>query len=149
MGKIKFVILVILLFMLPLSGAWRYHIDFIETAFNLNAGLTATNGAEFDSRELNVMRISVVAFTATFTRAAEAADTVDFAFEASYDKGVNWATFRRVVIEIPTNQAVVSGTTVAVMVLIDLQGVSHLRLKTVTNNDGATDLTAINVTLSY
>lgn len=149
MSKIKFMILVILLLMLPLSGAWRHNTDFLSTAIDLNAGLTATNEAEFNSRGLNVMNISVIALTATFTRAVGAADTVDFAFEASYDKGVNWATFRGVVIEIPTNQAVVSGTTVAVMVLVDLQGISHLRLKTVTNNDGATDLTAINVTLSY
>lgn len=149
MRKIKYVILFCLVLILTLSGAWRYKGNFLSTAIDVNASATATNGTEFNSRELNVRAISQGALTATFTRAAGAGDTVDFAFEASYDNGANWATFRGVIIEIPTNQAVISGTTVTVLIFVRLQGVSHLRLKTVTNNDGANNLTDINVMLSY
>ena len=147
--RIKLLILAVLLLMLPLSGSWSRSYNFVETAFNLNAGLTATNGVEFDSEELSVKRRSPVAFTVTFTRAAGAADTVDFAFEASYDNGNTWATFDGVTISIPTNHSVVSGTTVAVLKIIRVRGVSHVRLKSVKNNDGVNNLTAINVVLSY
>ncbi|MCK4385375.1 MAG: hypothetical protein KAW52_03840 [candidate division Zixibacteria bacterium] len=153
--RIKLLILVVLLLMLPLSGSWSRSYTFLVDAdgdpapINLNAGLTATNGVEFDSEELNVKRRSPVAFTVTFTRAAGAADTVDFAFEASYDNGNSWATFDGVTISIATNHSVVSGTTVSVLKIIRVRGVSHVRLKSVKNNDGVNNLTAINVVLSY
>lgn len=149
MGKIKLLILAVLLLMLPLSGSWSRSYKFVDSAFNLNAGLTATNGVEFDSEELNVKRRSPVAFTVTFTRAAGAADMVDFAFEASYDNGNSWATFEGVTISIATNHSVVSGTTVAIFKIVSVRGASHVRLKSVKNNDGANNLTAINVVLSY
>ena len=135
--------------MLPLSGSWTKSTDFLGTAIDLNAGLTATNGAEFNSRALSVKERETVAVTVTFTRAAGAADTVDFSFEASYDDGISWTTYRGVKIDIPTNQVAVKGTIVRVMVLVSTPGCSHLRLKTVVNNDGVNNLTDVNVTMSY
>ena len=148
MRKIKYLFLVSLLLTLSLSGSWRYKADFISTAINLNAGLTATNGAEFTSNELKVSS-ELVGITIQFTRAAGAADTVDIAFEASYDNGTNWATFEGVVLSVATNHSVISGTSVAVFLLVTTNGVSHLRLKTIVNGDGVNNLTAINATLSY
>jgi len=155
MRIIKYLILFCLLLMLPLSGSWKRSYNFLvdvdgdPAPINLNAGLTATNGVEFNSRELSVKRASPIALTVTFTRAAGGANTVDYAFEASYDNGNSWATFEGVVIAIATNYAVVSGTTVAVLKIVTVRGVSHLRLKTITNNDGVNNLTALNVMLSY
>jgi len=148
-SKIKYVILVILLLTMAVYGSWRRRALFIETAFNLNAGLTATNGVEFTSKELEIKHQSPVGITVKFTRVAGAVDKVDFAFEASYDSGHNWATFEGVTISVATNHSVVEGTTVAVFKMVVTRGVSHLRLKTVINNDGINNITGVNAILSY
>jgi len=149
MKKVKFLIVISLLLTISLSGAWRYKTDFIATAFSLGTGGEAMNGEEFDSKELNIVGISQIALTVKFTRAAGSASTVDFAFEVSYDNGTNWATYEGVTISVATNHSVISGTSVAVLRLVHALGMSHLRLKSVVNNDGTNGLTAINVSLSY
>ncbi len=148
MKKIKGLFLISLLLAIPLSGSWRYSANFLSAAINLNAGLTATNGSEFTSNELKDSA-EIVACTVQFTRAAGAADTVDFAFEASYDNGTSWATFEGVTISIASNHSVISGTSVSVLILVYVPGVSHLRLKSIVNGDGVNNLTAINVSVSY
>lgn len=148
MRRIKYLISIILLIMLPLSGVWSRSRGFLPSAVNVDASATATNGVEFTSRELNVKNAQIVAFTVNFTRAAGSSSTVDFAFEASFDNGTTWATFEGVTISIQTDHSVVSGTTVRVLKLVNIPGVSHIRAKSITNNDSGNNLTACNVTLS-
>ncbi|MBA7638605.1 hypothetical protein ES703_46261 [subsurface metagenome] len=160
MKKIKFLILIGLFLALSLSGSWKKSYEFlskwdvatsdwVSAPIDLNAGLTATNGTEFNSRELSVKLKETVAIIVVFTPAAGAADTVDFSFESSYDDGYTWATFEGVVIAVPTNQAAVIGSVVRVLKIVKTYGSSHLRLKAVVNNDGANNLTDINVVMSY
>lgn len=145
----KYLVILTLLLFIPLFGSHSFNEAFLATAIDVNAGNTATNGSEFTSLEISIGQSSRVALTCMFTRAAGSASTVDFAFEASYDGGNNWATFEGTTIRIATNHSIISGTTVAVLKLANTPGISTLRLKSIKNNDGVNNLTNCNVILSY
>ena len=150
--KIKLIFLsILLLCFLPLFG--MHTADFLDSAINIAASGTATNGSEFTSNELDVetpmqKRLRPGAIIITFTRAAGTASTVDFEFEVSYDRGATWASFEGVKIEVATNHVVVSGTTVRVHKEIYFYGVSFIRLHSIKNNDSTNGITACNAILS-
>jgi len=156
MKKKTLILLALIIFVAFSFGDYSYNEDFIDTAIaTITTGVTKVNVTDFTSNEIRVSRSPVpsesadaCAITITFTRATGSASTVDFAFEASYDGGVTWATFEGVEIKIASNYSVVSGTTVRVLkTFINIPGVSHIRLKSVKNNDAAS-ITAVNATLS-
>ena len=112
--------------------------------------MTKANGTDFTSVEVNVVNLpSQGALTVTFARAAGSASTVDFYFEISTDGGSTWATFEGAQISIATNHAVISATTVRSALLVDLGGVSNIRLSKIVNGDGSNNITAANVSISF
>ncbi len=151
MRKGIFIFIALILFTTLLSGTYRYQRDFLATAdAEVTTGDTEVNVTDFTSREIKISRVSdpeTVAITVTFARATGSAATVDFAFEASFDGGRTWATFEGVTIKVASNHSVISGTTVRVITLVNTPGVSHLRLKSIKNNDSGS-VTACNATLS-
>lgn len=150
--KIKLIFLsILLLCFLPLFAL--YTANFLDTAVDVGAGATATNGTEFTSNELEIGRWLAEkqqpgAIIVTFTRAAGTADTVDFELEVSYNGGTTWASFEGVGIKVATNHAVISGTTVRVHIEVNFYGISTIRVHSIKNNDSTNGITACNVTLS-
>jgi hypothetical protein len=135
---------------IPLGADYRYSKAFLAAAIGVNAGVTKTNGSDFTSVEINVVSLpSQGALTVTFARAAGTASTVDVYFEVSTDGGSTWATFEGTTISVATNHAVISGTTVRSALLIDLGGISNIRLSKIVNNDGSNNVTAVNVSISF
>ena len=142
-----FAILGILVFTLFLNAQYTEYEDFLVTAVNVNASATVAVA----SSSIWVSRpgfSGVVALICTFTRSAGSTSTLDFHFQASYDGGTTWADYSGITIEIPTNQDPYSGTTVIEIYERYVYGLTHLKLKDITNNDGANNVTACNVTLS-
>jgi len=150
MKKIIIAALCLVFLAWPAAADYRWSQDFLAVAVNVAANTAATNGAEFTSVNINIAnQAGTGAITVTFARAAGTAATVDFAFEISTDGGATYATFEGGTISVATQHAVISGTTVRVAYLVDLGGVSHIRLKSITNNDLANNITAANVKISF
>lgn len=132
-----------------LLGSYNYSYRFLSgDGISVDAGVTKINVTDFDSKEVSIRVATQVALTIVFDRAAGSSSTVEFAFEGSYDGGTTWATFEDVTILVATDHPVISGTTVRVLKLVNTPGVSHIRWESVTNNDGANDITNCNVVLS-
>lgn len=146
--KYKYLLATLLILCIPLFASYYKHTDFLETAEDVNAGATATNGSEFTSEHIPLEGAQRGAITITFTRAAGSTSTVDFEFEVSYDGGVNWSTYEGAKLSEPTNKTPKSGTTVEVSYQFNFYGISHIRLWKITNNDGANNLTSCNARLS-
>lgn len=146
---IAFAIIATLILMLPAkASAQIYSKDFLATATTLAAGESKVNGVGITSVEVLIAnRGTQGALTVTFTRAAGAATTVDFYFEVSVN-GTDWSTFEGSTITIATNHAAVSGTTVRASYIVELGGLSHIRLQKVVNGDPANALTAVNCKIS-
>ena len=147
-----FILLIIAALAIPLAADQEKPATaFLGTAENIAAGATATNGSEFTSVEIQVSEYpSYAAFGAievTFTRAAGAADTVDFYFQASMDQGTSWATYD-LLFKLATNTTVVSGTTVRYIFQCQWNGITHIRLWKIVKNDGANALTACNARIA-
>ena len=138
----------LMLVALPLLASQQRHKWFLSTAVNVAAGATVTYPATLPSGVVDVSKYSKCSFTVVFSRAAGAADTVDFTFDISYDGGTTWASFEGVTIQIATNHAVISGTTVRAYIEVNLYGISHIKLHSIKNNDGVNNITACNATLS-
>lgn len=142
-----FAIFGILVFALFLNAQNTIYEDFLTTAVNVTAGATV----QASSSSIWVSRpgySGVVALICTFTRAAGSASTLDFYFQASHDGGETWENYDSITIEIPTNQAVYSGNIVREVYFVYVYGLTHLRMRQIINNDGANNVTAVNVTLS-
>lgn len=134
----------------PGGADYRYSKSFLAAAASVNAGVTKTNVADFTSVEINVVSLpSQGALTVTFARAAGTTSTVDVYFEVSTDGGTTWATFEGTTLSIATNHAVISGTTVRSALLLDLGGISNIRLAKIVNNDSSNNITAVNVSISF
>ena len=152
----KLIIISILILAIPLLATWNRSDALLDGTLGILATATATNGAEFDSEEVIVYDVSAIGVTAMYNRAAGSALTVDFVFEVCYDGGsdgpapatAHWATFIGTDIKIATETAAVTGTTVRVFYEIAVYGASHFRLKSITNNDTANNITAVNVVVS-
>ena len=144
------IVAALILTAIPGGADYRYSKAFLATAVGVNAGVTKANGTDFTSVEVNVVNLpSQGALTVTFARAAGSASTVDFYFEISTDGGSTWATFEGAQISIATNHAVISATTVRSALLVDLGGVSNIRLSKIVNGDGSNNITAVNVSISF
>ncbi len=150
MRKIIFAVLCLALLAWPVMADYSYSLNLIATAIAVGAGATKIEVTDFTAVEANISHQgSFGALTVTFTRAAGAADTVDFYFEVSADGGTTWSTFEGTTISVATNHAVISGTTVRATWVIDFGGISHIRLAKVVNNDAVHALTAVNVKVSF
>ena len=152
----KLIIISILILAIPLLATWNRSDAILDGTLGILATATATNGAEFTSEEVIVYDTPVIGVTAIYGRAAGSALTVDFVFEVCYDGGsggpaptaAHWATFNGTDIKIATETAAVTGTTVRVFYEIAVYGASHFRVKSITNNDTANNITAVNVVVS-
>ena len=152
----KFIMILILILTVPLLATWNRSDALLDGTLGILATATATNGAEFDSKEIIVYDTPFIGVTAMYDRAAGSALTVDFVFEVCYDGGsdgpapatAHWATFNGTDIKIATETAVVTGTTVRVFYEIAVYGASHFRVKSITNNDTANNITNVNVVVS-
>src|SRR4030042_890294 len=129
----------------------------LGTAVDCAADTVLANGTDFASANVPIGKESYprdCSVTITFTRAAGSASTVDFEFEVSTDQKATWSLLREAdsldtpLIQIPTNTPIMTGTTVRVTFYMNAPAVSHIRLRSIDNNDVANALTAINVTLS-
>ena len=140
----------ILLFLLTIGllGSYNTNYVFVTGDVDVAAGVTKTNGVDFTSKEVPVRVAPLIALTVIFERAAGSSSTVDFAFEVSYDGGTTWATFKGVAISVRTDHSVVSGNVVRVFQLVNVPGASHIRWKSVLNNDSGNNITKCNVVLS-
>ena len=156
MKKLALVLLVTCL-ALPLAASYHKSWTMLTASVDCAADTVLTRGTDFTSRPIPIGKESYprdCSVTITFTRAAGSASTVDFEFEVSTDNGATWSLLREAdtldtpLIQIPTNTPVITGTTVRVTFYMNIPAVSHIRLRSIDNNDVANALTAINVTLS-
>ena len=151
--KKRIILTVFMIFALAVlaSPEWRVGFTFLRTAVNCNASTTVTNQTNFVSGNEPISfpgYDSVVAITITFTRAAGSASNVDFRFQVSNDDGTSFSTAPYVTISVPTNSDADTNV-VRHTELINIHGLSHIRLYQVVNNDGANNVTACNATLSF
>jgi hypothetical protein len=156
MGNLKRLFLalsLIALLALPVSAqSWSWSSACIDTAITtLAASSTATNGSEFTANSIQVSLLggsSVVAVTITFTGdgSMDGSD-IDFFFQASYDDGTTWSTTGFVEVDVASDTDH-SSNVVRHTELVNVYGVSHLRLWKVVNNDAANSITSINATIS-
>ena len=141
----------LLLLSIPLSPqSYIANVDFLGTAVSCGTSTTLVNGTNFASVPVRVSYPgygSIVALTVTFTRTTGDANTVDFEFQASYDNGTTWDTAYYVRIQTATNATAVSSV-VRTTSLVNVMGLSHLRLYRIKNNSGTIALTACNATMS-
>ena len=152
----KYILILIFILTVPLLATYKRHDALLDGTLGVLATATATNGAEFTSEEVIVYDTPVIGVTAIYSRAAGSALTVDFVFEVCYDGGsdgpplatATWATFNGTDIKIATETAAVTGTTVRVFYEMTVYGASHFRVKSITNNDTANNITAVNVVVS-
>ena len=152
----KYIVVLMLILAVPLLASYRWHGALLDGTLGVVATDTATNGTDFDSKEMLVYDVPIIGVTVIFSRAAGSASTVDFAFEVCYDGGSNgppvtgahWATFKNTDIKVATNTVAVTGTTVRVFYEISVYGASHFRVKSIKNNDAVNNITAVNVVVS-
>ena len=156
MKKLTLIFLAALL-VLPLMASYHKHWTMLGAAVDCAANTVITNGTNFASAHVPIDKESYprdCSVTITFTRAAGSASTVDFEFEVSTDRMATWSLLREAdslgtpLIQIPTNTPTITATTVLVTFYMNVPAVSHIRLRSIDNNDVANALTAINVTLS-
>lgn len=149
----RIILTVFMIFVLVAMASPEYRVGFtfLRTAVNVTAGVTVTNQAGFVSGNEPISYPgydSVVAITITFTRAAGTASNVDFEFQVSNDDGTTFSTAAYVTISAPTNSDAATNV-VRHTELVNIHGLSHIRLYQVVNNDGANNVTACNATLSF
>lgn len=127
---------------------YRNHEDFLATAeASIAAAATATNGSEFTSRT-EPTDPEKVCITCIFTTAGGDGGEVLFSFQASFDGGTTYTSNAFKAIGIPSDEDNASNV-VRHAELVDVSGISHLRLWKVTNGDAATAITSVNATISW
>ena len=127
------------------------HVNFLSAGIAVNATVTKVNGTDFTSTEIFLGEYrtkDVAAIKITFTRTAGSASTVDFEFQVSLDGKTNWTTAYFVKVSSATNETAVSNA-VRKVDLVNVYGVTHIRLYRIVNNDAANNLTAVNASISF
>ena len=147
-----FIAILILILATSLSGHVRKHEYLLSEAKAVNAGAMKTNGTHFDSPGVSLEHSDKVTLTVVFARAAGSSSTVDVEIEVSPDNGATWALLRSAdgtaLLRTPTNEPVITGTTVRRTYQINAIGISHFRVKSVENTDVANNITDFNVQIS-
>jgi len=154
----RYILIFILILTIPLLGSVRKSEYFLIDAagdpspIDVDATVTKTNGTDFDSEEISIEHSIKITLTVKFKRAAGSASTVDIEIEVSPDYKSTWSLLRSsngtALIRIPTNEPVVSGTTVVRSYQLEANGFSHFRIKSVENTDAANNITEFNVMIS-
>lgn len=142
-----------LIFVLAVVATPEYKVgfSFLGTAVDVGTSTTATNQTNFVSGNEWVSFPgygNTAAITITFTRAAGSVSLVDFSFQVSNDGGTTYSTLAFVTISAATNTAAVSNA-VRVTQLVNIHGISHMRLYQIVNNDGVNAITDCNATISF
>lgn len=151
MKKMLIVLIFAALVLTVPGGAYYGRINFLNATVDCAAATTLVNGTGFTSLHINTTFPSffpIGAITVTFTRAAGSSSTVCFEFQVSADNNITWSTAYYVSIDISTNETAVSNV-VRVTKLVQLHGISHIRLYRIVNNDASNNLTACNASLSF
>lgn len=141
----KYFIALILILALPLLGSWSENETFLATAVDVDASDTVVIT---EAHKVNIGNASPVGITVIFKRAAGSASTVDFTFQVSYDAGNTWAWYDNT-LQVATNTTAITGTTVRKTFQANAFGISHFKLYSIYNSDGANNVTDCNVVLSY
>jgi len=123
---------------------------FLPSPISVGANATATNGANFSSREITIgeSALEIASIAVMFTRTTGASNTVDFYFDVSFDDGTTWATLVDGNFSIATNYPAISGNNVCALKMYNLYGISKIRLAKIVNTWTGGDLTNVNVSLS-
>ena len=144
----------LLLLLLPLWGMYRT--TFLTVAEDAVAEAVLVNGTDFTSTHVWVSQFEgrkepIALIEATFDRGVQAGTsaTLDLAFEVSIDGGTTWGTTSLFTIQIPTNTTDDGDGLVVYHTMVNLYGVTYIRLASITNNDTVTDLTDINASISF
>lgn len=146
-------ILTVLLIVPVSSQSWSWSQNALATSeASISAGGTATNGSEITASSIKVSRnnhASVVAVTIWFTGdgSMDGSD-VDFFFQASYDNGTTWSTDAYVEVDVASDTDADGSNNAKHTELINVYGISHLRLWKIVNNDAANSITTVNATIS-
>jgi len=122
--------------------------DFIATAIaEITTGDNANMTDDFTAIEVPVdSDMATLAFTFTHAGAGDGAN-VDFYFQASYDGGTTFTTKEFILVQIPSDIDY-DASGIRRYAQVDwYQGISHLRLWKVVNNDAAS-ITDVNASLS-
>jgi len=125
--------------------------EVLSTAVTLNASTTVVNGAggvTWYDVTLPSSVSPIIGVTMTFTRAAGSDSTVQAFFQVSFDAGTTWSDLEGQELSVATNHVVISGTTVRVTEMLAVYGVNRLRVKHFINNDGANNVTALQLTVT-
>jgi len=120
--------------------------NFLAAAIDLNASASKVHASDFTSIVLNAGEGEYTYFVIEFTRAAGAASNLDVEIQASFDGKVTWNSIEDL-FQVPTNTVPVTGTTVRKMASTSLPAACPIRLGRVKNNDGANNLTALQVSV--
>lgn len=128
---------------------WSEKKNFLSTAIASidEGGGQAVNGSEFNSEEYPVPT-DMANLGMEFTIATGDGKKIVFEWQASYDNGATWTTVDFAIREIDSDEDDDSNVIRDAMV-IWTQGISHIRLWRVTNNDAVTAITSVNAYLSY
>ena len=155
----RYILILVLILVIPMSGNVRKWDSFllnqydVETAIDIVASATATNGTDFTSDEIAIEHSAWVLISVTFARAAGSSSTVDVELEVSSDHKNSWSTYRSgsgtsPMVQVRTDSPVISGTTVKMSYQINGTGISHFRIKDIENTDSSNAITAVQVQIS-
>lgn len=124
------------------------HTDFIATAVStITTGDNANMTDDFTAVEIPIdSDMATIAITFTHAGAGDGAN-IDFYFQASYDGGTTFTTNEFILIQKASNMAPAAAGARRHAQVDWFQGVSHVRLWKVVNNDAAS-ITIVNATLS-
>jgi len=145
MKKLK-IILFLCLFASFMFGDWSEKLPFIDTAIaSITTGATATDGSEYNSNKIPIST-AAVAITGEFTIAAPDGSNIEFRIFACYDgTGTNWSFL--VTLTTESNITAATGNTRRRTFNINAEGVSHLKVQSIKNNDANT-ISNVNVYMS-
>jgi len=133
------------------SQSYQENHRFLGTTVDVSSGGTATDGTHFNSQDIRISWAgygNVVAITISFTGdgSMDGSD-VDFFFQVSYDGGTTWTTDAYVEVDVASDAAH-SSNVVRHTELVNVHGISHIRLYQIVNNDSTSGITACNAWVS-
>jgi len=140
----------ILCFAVSLEATYLSNRSLTTAAFNVNAGVTATDGSGYTATVVNVK--SKPEYCRVYFKfnngGAGAANTLQFTLGVSYD-GTNFETTSDLFFEIATNADADGSNNVIKSYRIALEGAKDIKLIKVYNSDGVNNVTAVTVNIVF
>ena len=149
MRKLRTFAILLAILLVPLSfGDYRGSADFLASDYASIASTATYTKTSWTRAEMLVCSREIVAITIEFTIATANGDDIDFYFQASFDGGATWSTDEFVIVDCASDIATVASPAKHTE-LVNVYGISHLRLWKVVNGDAVTAITAVNATMSW